>query len=141
MKLILPLFFCVAPLVFTSCGDSSPESSKVEESADIGIVDVDAEKAAELVASNGDLVILDVRTPEEFAEGHLAGAVNIDFKGTDFEEKVSELDTSKSYLLHCRSGGRSGASLPVFEGLGFSEVYHLNTGYLGWTEAGKPIEK
>lgn len=145
MKSILP-HVLLSALFLTSCFDSSDSeetnvSAEAGAASEIGIVDVDAEKAAALVSEKPELVILDVRTPEEFAEGHLAGAVNIDFKEADFAAKVGELDPEKPYLLHCRSGSRSRQSMPVFEGLNFSEIYHLNTGYLGWTEAGKPVEK
>ncbi len=52
-------------------------------------------------------VILDVRTPKEFRSGHLRGAVNIDYNAPDFDQKISNLDTSKSYLVYCAVGGRS----------------------------------
>jgi len=141
MKKLLSLFLILVSLVLTSCGGDPAVPVEVTEVAAVRTVDVNPELAAELVASKAGLVILDVRTPEEFAEGHLAGAVNIDFKGADFAAKVGELDPAKPYLVHCRSGARSGASLPVLEALNFTELYHLNTGYLGWTEAGKPVEK
>ena len=122
-------------LGFSSCNDAPTPPTAAD------VADVDPEAAAKLVAEKSGLVILDVRTPEEFAEGHLPGAINIDFKGTDFAEKVGALDPDAAYLMHCRSGSRSKASLPVFKDLNFSELYHLNTGYLGWTEAGHPVEK
>jgi len=128
-------------LILSSCGEAPPKETPTEEASVAGIVDVDAEKASALVEEESDLVVLDVRTPEEFAEGHLAGAVNIDFKKDDFAAKVGELDTEKPYLVHCRSGSRSGKSMEVFKDLDFEEIYHLKTGYLGWTEAGKPVEK
>lgn len=101
---------------------------------------VDAEGASRLLADN-KVIVVDVRTREEFAEGHLQGAQNIDVLEPDFEAKLGKLDKSRPVLVHCQAGGRSTRSLPVFEKLGFKEVYHLDGGYGGWVEAGKPVVK
>ena len=98
-------------------------------------------KAAEVLASDPSIVVLDVRTPEEFAEGHIKGALNIDFNGDDFEKKIAELDPAKPYLLHCAAGGRSGQALPLFEKLKFNQLYHLSSGFGGWVADGQPVEK
>lgn len=103
--------------------------------------DVDVEKAAALLAGDPSITVIDVRTPEEFAEGHLKGAVNLDFNADDFEEKIAKLDPSKPYLVHCAAGGRSGQSMEIFEKLKFSRILHLSPGYRAWVEAGKPVEK
>ncbi|NNE92107.1 MAG: rhodanese-like domain-containing protein [Verrucomicrobiales bacterium] len=100
------------------------------------------EIAAELKKDGGDkIVILDVRTPGEFADGHLAGAENIDFSADGFEEKVGKLDRDKTYVVHCRSGNRSGRSMKVFKELKFKSILHMSDGFLGWQEAGEKIEK
>ena len=101
---------------------------------------VDAEGAAKLI-SEGKVVIVDVRSKEEFGDGHLKGALNIDILESDFEAKLGKLDKNKPVLVHCQAGGRSTRSLPVFEKLGFTQVFHLDGGYGGWVEAGKPVEK
>jgi rhodanese-related sulfurtransferase len=61
-----------------------------------------------------EIVVIDVRTPEEFAAGHIKGAKNIDFTAGDFKAKISELDRGVTYLMHCQSGGRSGNAMPGF---------------------------
>lgn len=104
-------------------------------------VDVDVEKAAALLASEETMVVVDVRTPEEFAEGHLPGAVNIDFNGDDFEAQIAKLDPAKPCLVYCAVGGRSGLSLETFQKLKFAKVHHLADGYKGWTATGKPVTK
>jgi len=96
---------------------------------------------AEKLVKEGRVLVLDVRTPDEFKEGHIEGAVNIDFNGKDFAAKVKALDTSKPVLVHCQGGGRSGRSLPVLEQLGFPAIYHLNEGFGEWEAAGKPVKK
>lgn len=104
------------------------------------VTHVKAAEAANLIESQ-KLVVLDVRTPEEFREGHIKGAKNIDFNAGDFAAKLKELDKSKPCLVHCRSGGRSSSSLAVFEELGFEKVFHLDGGIMSWQEAKLPVEK
>lgn len=97
--------------------------------------------AAEKLIREGKVTVIDVRTKDEFDEGHIAGAKNIDVRSADFEKQLSTLDKSKSYLVHCQAGGRSKASMKIFEKLGFHSIYHLNDGIMGWEEAGKPLQK
>ena len=118
--------------------DTIPESQAT--SAAILIEDVSPEAAEKLLVDNA-VTVLDVRTPEEFAEGHLPNAVNIDFKDAGFSEALAKLDRNKPYLMHCRSGGRSGQALSVFEELGFSKLHHLKNGILGWTASGRELTK
>lgn len=103
--------------------------------------DVTIDKAAALLASGETITVLDVRTPEEFAGGHLEDAVNVDFNGGDFEAQLAKLDPSKPYLVHCAAGGRSGKAMELFKKLKFTKVYHLADGYNGWVDAGKPVVK
>ena len=86
-------------------------------------------------------VVLDVRTPSEYRNGHLKDAVLIDFMAKDFEEKVKGLDKSKTYLVHCQVGGRSAKACMKLDKLGFTNVINLEGGYKAWEKAGKPIEK
>ena len=65
-------------------------------------------------------VILDVRTPGEVAEGHLEGALFVDFLADDFRDKIVELDKSADYIVHCRSGNRSGQAVAIMADLGFT---------------------
>ena len=85
------------------------------------------------------IVVVDIRTPEEFAKGHIKGAVNINMNSKDFSEKLGKLERDKTYIMHCRSGGRSASSLPVWKRLGFKNVLHLSSGTLGWVKAGQPL--
>ena len=97
--------------------------------------------AAEKLVKDGKVTVLDVRTPDEYKEGHIAGSKNIDFTENDFEKKISALDKSKPYLVHCAGGGRSKNSLEDFKKLGFQSIYHLDGGFKAWQAAGKPVEK
>ena len=104
------------------------------------VVHVDPDQAAELLESDPPVAVLDVRTPQEFAQAHIPGALNVDFRDPAFAEKLQQLDRNRPYLVHCRSGRRSTAALPTLEKLGFRRVYHLDGGILAWEAAGKPTE-
>ena len=103
--------------------------------------DVDAKRAGELVAAASPPMVIDVRTPEEYAGGHIEGAVNVDFNAPNFKEELAKLDRDQTYLMHCRSGGRSGQAKPTFEELGFKAIYHLDGGMIAWEEEGLPTVK
>lgn len=99
-----------------------------------GFVSVNPEQFAELVES-GDYVIIDVRTPEEYAEGHIEGALNIDFKSDEFQKIArKKLKKVSSLAIYCRSGRRSKEAAKVLSRMGFSG-YELDKGYLSWTDA------
>ena len=102
---------------------------------------VDPGAAANMIDENEEVVVLDIRTPEEYAEGHIEGSVNIDFKAKDFGERIVKLDRDTTYIVHCRSGARSTASLASFRKLSFPNIYHLDVGMNGWVDAGKPVRK
>jgi rhodanese-related sulfurtransferase len=86
-------------------------------------------------------VVLDVRTPEEFAKGHIPGALNVDFNAPDFQKKVAELDKSKTYLVHCAGGVRSAKACTLMDKAAFANLVNLEPGYRAWEKAGKPVEK
>lgn len=86
-------------------------------------------------------VLVDVRTPEEFAAGHLAGASLVDFKAADFAEKIAKLDKSAKTLIYCRSGHRSGLALERMAGLGFADAKDIAGGISAWQAAGYPVVK
>ena len=86
-----------------------------------------------------DLVLLDIRTPREFESGHIQGAVLLDFYSRDFVERLKTLDRGKTYLVYCRSGNRSAKSLSLFNQLGFTHAYHLETGIRGWLQERYPV--
>jgi rhodanese-related sulfurtransferase len=86
-----------------------------------------------------DVIILDVRTPEEFASGHIEGALNIDFNGGDFANEITRLNPSENYAIYCRSGSRSGQAASIMHKAGFHDVSNLNGGVIDWTNAGLPL--
>ncbi len=95
-------------------------------------VNVTPEAAEKLLSANSKVIVLDVRTPEEFGRGHIAGAVNISSADPEFDKKVGALDSTRPLLLHCASGGRSGRVLSKIEALPFPAIYHMNGGFNAW---------
>ena len=87
---------------------------------------------------NPDFVILDVRTPEEFADGHIENAINLDYYSETFRDELNKLDKNKKYLIYCRSGNRSGKTLNIMERLNFREVYNMLGGIIQWEAEGLP---
>ncbi len=89
----------------------------------------------EKISTLPDVQLVDVRTPEEFGEGHLEGAINIDFLDDEvFSSGIRGLDKDRPVLLYCRSGRRSASAGKLLLKDGFKEVYDLEGGYLNWTE-------
>jgi rhodanese-related sulfurtransferase len=106
--------------------------------ADTGVIEtVDAGTASNLIADSGT-VLLDIRTPEEFSEARIDGAINIDFYALDFADQIGALDRDTSYVVYCRSGNRSGEAMDLFRDLGFNEVHEIGDGILSWIDAGLP---
>jgi rhodanese-related sulfurtransferase len=95
----------------------------------------------EKLSKEPDTVILDVRSPKEYAAGHIKNAVLIDFNAKDFDEKIKQLDKSKTYLVHCAVGGRSAKASSKLDGFDFPKVVNLEGGIKAWEKAGKPVEK
>lgn len=77
--------------------------------------------------------MLDVRTPQEFEEGYIPGAVNIDiYLGQGFLEELGKLDKSKNYYVYCRSGARSGQACAIMNSIGIENAYNLEGGFMNW---------
>lgn len=100
---------------------------------------MDSRDAKTLLDEEEDLILLDVRTPEEYAEGHLAGAKNIDYNDPNFTVEIQQLDPNQKYMLYCAVGGRSGKSLRIMEEMGFKEVYNVSEGFKELRDRGIPV--
>lgn len=135
-KLPFLVLVSLASLVaLAGCGGDSGEAG-----SGAGIRVISATDAAEVLAEPpADLVVLDVRTPEEFAAGHVDGAQLIDFYGDDFRTRITALDPDTPYLIYCRSGNRSGQTRAIMEDLGFADVVDVDGGIIAWEAAGLPL--
>jgi len=100
---------------------------------------INIEQFDKLRQENGN-VVLDVRTAQEFNQGHVPGALNIDISDPQFKKKIEALDKSKTYLVHCARGVRSARATKIMAPLGFAEILDYHGGFDEWRKAGKPVE-
>lgn len=126
MKSFLSLALATLLLISCSTGQTTSASS------------LPAKAFAEKVKQLPGAPVLDVRTPGEFSGGHLEGALNYDWNGSQFEKQVSTLDKSKPVFVYCLSGGRSSAAASHLRENGFKEVYELQGGIMQWRSEGLP---
>lgn len=100
---------------------------------------LDAKTFFELLQKNSDAIILDVRTPEEFQQGHLPNAMNINYYDVNFQSKISEMDKQKPVFVYCLSGGRSRSAAQQLQKEGFQKVFDLNGGIIAWKKQQLPL--
>lgn len=101
---------------------------------------ISAEEFQKLAIDTSSIVV-DVRTNAEYIMGHIEGAVLIDFKKSNFKERIEKLDKSKNLLLYCRSGNRSKHAANMLDKSGFSSIYNLKRGVIEWKEYEYPLVK
>jgi len=125
MKKLLSAVFASA-LLLTSCSSGGSAT------------DLGSQEFASKVAEPG-VIVLDVRTAAEFAEGHLENAINIDVEGVQFDAGIAQLDKTKTYAVYCRSGRRSGNAVEKMSSAGFTSLFNLNAGIIDWQNQGFPV--
>ncbi len=141
--LLIPFFALI--LSVNACNSQSAAAKvKGETTASEQVAsfykNVDVKMFSDLIKKNaGELI--DVRTPQEFQSGHIQGAKNINVLDPSFADKIAKLDKSKTYMLYCRSGHRSGKALEQMRAAGFSKIYNLSGGVMAWTSAGEKLSK
>lgn len=136
-------FFAIAvPLLFPAFAAAAEPAVAASSPTAPAVRDLTPREALELIESrrkDGGLVVLDVRTPEEFNDGHIAGAVNLDSNDREFRAKLAKLDPSKTYLVHCFSGARSRRAVKRLRDLGFADLYHMPAGMKAWKKEKLPL--
>jgi rhodanese-related sulfurtransferase len=115
-----------ALLVLTGCSSSS--------STDLNAAEF------QLKTQESGVITLDVRTPGEFAEGHLINSLNIDVENPNFSSEIAELDKTATYAVYCRSGRRSASAIATMKEAGFQNLFNLDAGVQEWSAAGFPLE-
>jgi len=116
-------------------------SFNADANTEFSVRDVSAVEAAELLKNDANIRVLDVRTGFEFNRGHIKGAVNLNYYSRKFTAKLDTLDKNVTWLVHCRTGVRSGKTLPFMKAAGFVNVIHLQDGIVDWTKSGLPTVK
>lgn len=126
MKLTLFLVIAVAGIfVLNACRQPKPAEGQQYRSLNISSV-------KEILDADKDVVLLDVRTPGEVADGKIDGALTINVMGDSFDEEIAKLDKDKTYVVYCRSGGRSVTASKKMLKAGFNDVINMEGGYSSW---------
>ena len=103
-----------------------------------GTTDLTAQEFQSKTLESG-VITLDVRTPGEFINGHIAGAMNIDVEGMKFNSEIEKLDKSATYAVYCRSGRRSAIAVQTMKDAGFNSLFNMKSGTEEWSAAGLPL--
>lgn len=101
---------------------------------------VDA-KTFNSMLGKANVVVIDVRTPGEYASGYIKGAKSMNLYDRSFQSNIEQLDKNKTYMVYCRSGARSARAMSTMKAKGISTVYNLQGGIGAWMRAGFPVEK
>lgn len=131
MKKIFVFLSMFVALLMNSCSGNTQQANNYN---------LDAVSFAEKINELPAAPIIDVRTPDEFGNGHLRNAKNIDWNGSDFETGIKPLNKENPVLVYCLSGGRSHSAAEKMRSLGFKAVYELDGGIMKWRAANLPEE-
>ena len=133
MKHLLAPVTALFILFFAGCTSTSTSQSSTSDQQKPAVKNIQQEEFLKLSKDTNTLII-DVRTPGEVAEGYISGTKYfIDFNGANFTSEIQKLDKSKSYIVYCRSGGRSSKTASIMIENGFQQVYNLSGGVMNWT--------
>lgn len=127
MKILSLYAFILSLFVISAC-NSQPETYVLEP--------IPFEQK---IGKTPEAIVLDVRTPGEYAEGYINNAVNVDFRDAKFEATLKNMDKTKPYFVYCLSGGRSGEAARMMRSQGFEKVYELKGGILAWKKEKMPL--
>ena len=130
---ISSIFFLLLSFTILSCNGQTSKN----------ITDIDPKTFSEKITATPNAQIIDVRTPQEFASGHLDNAVNIDWLGDNFVANVEKLDKTKPVFVYCKTSNRSPQAAKKLEELGFTTIYNMQGGLLKWDAEGfsKPTDR
>ncbi len=138
-KKMLPLLFLIYGLA--ACQSNSNKTSSAESDLSIR-KEISVQQAYEKIMNdneNPNLVLIDVRTPQEYEQVRLQNSILINYRDPNFKMEINKLDKNKTYIVHCRSGKRSGKACDIMQEMGFKEVYNVAGGILQWQEADLPV--
>ena len=112
-KFFILSLFIISIILFASCSNR-------------GYKDINLKNAIKTINNSTNLIMLDVRTAEEYSTGNIPNSINIDVLSPDFKSKIELLDKNKEYLVYCRSGNRSAIASSIMATNGFIKIYNLN---------------
>lgn len=102
-------------------------------------ITIKPENALKLIEEHPEIIIIDIRPYEDYKKEHIPKAENLDYDGHEFQKKVEKLDKQKKYLIYCKSGVRGGYFMEKMKDSGFSDVYNILGGFIGWKLSKLPI--
>jgi len=126
-KLLLPVF----ALLFCSFTTITAQNK----------ASVNSKQVNSMLQKNKKIIVLDVRTAEEFSYGHIKGALNIDIRQPDAFSKIDNLNKNAIYIVHCRTNHRSGMAVEHMMQSGFKNIYQMMDGWSGWLSNNLPVQK
>jgi len=139
--------FCLARTLITAlilfCGLSVAQDEGIDSIGTLkdGVRHVNAVQAAQIIQSDPTVQVLDVRTGVEHKLGHLKDSLNVNYYSFSFEKQLDKLDREVTWLVHCRTGVRSGKTVPIMKALGFKSIIHLDGGIVAWEKANQSVIK
>jgi thioredoxin len=130
---ISSIFFLLLSFTILSCNGQTSKN----------ITDIDPKTFSEKITTTPNAQIIDVRTPQEFASGHIDNAINIDWLGDNFVANAEKLDKTKPVFVYCKTSNRSPQAAKKLEELGFTTIYNMQGGLLKWDAEGfsKPTDR
>lgn len=131
MKSIYTLILILSSTFISCSSQTGAQSQKINR--------LSVEEFDSMLSQNG-VQLVDVRTPKEYAGGHLKGAVNYNINSADFEANIGKLDKSKPVMVYCLAGGRSAEAASIMADLGFKTLYDMQGGIMRWSAAGKLLD-
>ena len=135
MKTIYSALLFSTFLLVAACQDATTSSAQSKSGIN---KELPVDDYAQKLAASPNAQLVDVRTPGEYAEGHLKNSVNIDYNSAAFADDIAKLDKRKPVFVYCLSGGRSGMAASQMHDMGFTEVYNMKGGIMKWDKAEMP---
>jgi len=136
MKIILRvtvILFLTASIV--GCNNKKPSKTTTQH-GEISVI-----SPIEFKEKSENAIVIDIRTPKEFADGHLEGAVNVNYFDKTFLDEITKYDKTKPIFIYCRSGNRTSSASKKVSNLGFENVYDLQGGIKNWAKNNQKIVK
>lgn len=124
-------FFITLVVVFIAIGTVSAQT----------VIQLKSTEIQQILTNNKAIIVLDVRTAEEFAAGHLKNAINIDIRKPGFYSEIDKLNKKKTYMVYCRTNHRSGMAVEYMKQKGFGTIYQMMDGFPGWAANNFTFEK
>ena len=131
----IKLLIVILSFTFISCAQNTAKKEVKDNDNNYATQDkqvVELISPKDLNAKLGDIQLIDIRTPGEFTEGYIEGAINVNFYDKDFNAQMAKLNKDKELYIYCRSGNRSGKAAKRLKDQGFTKIYDLQGGILNW---------